>query len=93
MPRPVRIQGREGADYEDPAGSMSRSFPIKLSDTADLPCSTRVLFIATAGTLHYKMVGGDERERALPAGYHPLRISRIYATGTTIAEGDLEGHV
>ncbi len=87
-----RYQGREGADYSNPAGSMARSFPIRLSDTADLPCPTRVIYLGSCGVLHYLTVGGDERTRTLAAGYHPLRLQRVFVTGTTIPASDLEGH-
>ena len=87
------IGSTEGSSYASSAASMTRSFGVKQSDTNDLIMPTRVLYIGCAGTIKYTMVGGDVRTRTLPAGYHPLQIKKIWATGTTIADTDMEGHV
>ena len=88
----MAVQTRELGDYGNAAGSMAHSFPITLNDNVDLVQPTRVLFLACAGIVHYLMEGGEERTRWLPAGYHPLRIVRVYSTGTTIVATDMEGH-
>lgn len=83
---------RELVDLGNPAGSMSTSFAIPKSDTADLPVCTRVIYLACEGTLHYTMIDGSERTRVLAAGYHPLRIKRVWDSGTTFTQEQMEGH-
>lgn len=83
---------RELVDMGNPAGSMSSSFAVPMSDTADLPICTRVLFLACEGQIKYTMIDGSTRARTLPGGYHPLRIKRIWATGTTFTQDQMEGH-
>jgi len=86
------LGGREFGDFASPDASFTHSFAILLSDTEDMPNYARVIFIGCPGFLHYKMLSGEVRTRKLPAGYHPLQITRVFVTGTTIPADELEGH-
>lgn len=62
--------------------------PITPNDAADLPEGlTRAVFVGVAGDL--VCVDKTGQEFTLPSGagqYHPLRVARIKATGTTAAQ-------
>lgn len=73
-----------------PAGSLQASFPIVPDDDRVLDEKLRVIYIGVAGILHYEMINKDERTRNLAAGYHPLKVRRVFSTGTTASE--IEGH-
>lgn len=57
-------------------------------DGADLATITRCIWIGAAGDLRVMMARGAAPVTFpnMTAGWHPLRVSRIYATGTTAAE-------
>lgn len=64
------------------------------SDTADLPNWARALLVGTAGTAYVDTVGDGstntanyEQNVALPlqAGYNPVSVRRVRATGLTAA--------
>jgi hypothetical protein len=58
--------------------------PVTPSDTADLPKLTRKgLMVGTAGTLHVLDEGNQALTLTVPAGFVPLVVRRVYATGTT----------
>lgn len=62
-----------------------RFVPIAPDDAADLPGGlTRSLFVGGAGDLRLRDVHGNEAIIASQAGqYHPLRVARVLAAGTT----------
>lgn len=73
-----------------PAGSSGASDPIcnavavTPSDTVDLAIVPRVLFLSAPATVRVQMVGGGAPVAIpLEAGMTPIRVTRIYATGTT----------
>ena len=54
------------------------------SDTTDLAFTSRALFVGTPGDLRVTMAGGDTVTFAnLAAGFVPLRVRRVHASGTT----------
>ena len=86
------LGNRELGDFASPSASFAHSFAIILSDDEDMPQYTRVIFLGCGGVLKYKMLSGQVRTRKLPAGYHPLQITRVFVTDTTIPASELEGH-
>jgi hypothetical protein len=54
------------------------------SDSTDLPEISLALYIGTAGTLKVTMLDGSVVTYAsVAAGRHPLRVKRVWATGTS----------
>ena len=54
------------------------------NDSADLATASRALWIGEGGNLSVTLVGGETLTFiGLTAGWHPLRVIRIHATGTT----------
>lgn len=54
------------------------------NDAADLTHVSRGIWIGTAGDLRVTMKSGQTvTYPSLAAGWHPLRVSRVLATGTT----------
>ena len=50
---------------------------------ANNPSNGCVLYVGVAGDLKVKTVGGDiVTIVAAPAGYHPLQVTQVFATGT-----------
>ena len=63
------------------------AFSVTPSDSVDLTYVTRGIYVGVTGSLKVTMVGGEAVTFvALAAGaIHPIRASRIWATGTTAA--------
>ena len=56
-------------------------------DGADLPTSSRAIYVGASGDLVVTMVGGGTVTlTAVPVGILPIRVSRVHATGTTAAD-------
>lgn len=54
------------------------------NDAVDLTNTTRAIHIGTAGSLKVTTVGGSTVTFATMAvGYHPLRLTRVWAAGST----------
>lgn len=54
------------------------------SDTVDLPAVPKGVYIATEGALRITMLSGTTLTTpTLHVGWHPLKVTRIFATGTT----------
>lgn len=68
-----------------PAGTLIAVTP---SDTADLAVgATRAIHVGTAGTLAVVDMNGNAAVlRSLDGQYHPVRVRRILATGTTATD-------
>lgn len=65
----------------DPVAHAAEITP---SNGADLPHVTRVLYLGGAGDLRVTMADGSlVTFAALSAGWHPIRVSRVHATGTS----------
>lgn len=66
---------------ESPA---SRLIPVTPSDTADLPMASRALNVAQAGFVRVTTIAGDTGQVHIAPGIpFAIRVSRIWATGTT----------
>lgn len=56
-------------------------------DAADLAITTRALYVGTSGNLRVTLASGDIVTFAnVGAGWHPLRVSRVWATGTAASD-------
>lgn len=54
------------------------------SDTVDLTTAPRALYVGVSGDVKVNMLGsGAVTFKAAPVGVLPIRVSRVYATGTT----------
>ena len=66
---------------ESPA---AHAFVVSPDDGADLPTTTRGVSVAAAGLVRVTMLGGETVEIYIAAGVpFPLRVVRVWATGTT----------
>lgn len=65
----------------DPILSASSIIP---DDGADLPTSTRAIYVGGAGNLRVTLVSGDiVTFENMGQGWHPLRVERVWSTGTS----------
>lgn len=54
------------------------------SDTTDIAVTSRAIYVGGAGDLRVTLSEGDTVTlSAAGAGWHPIRVNRIWATGTT----------
>jgi len=68
------------AGLESPAISAAIVTP---NDSADLEFVSRGLVLSAAGTVTVDMLGaGENIAIPLQAGWNPIRVKRIYSTGT-----------
>ncbi|WP_105424628.1 spike base protein, RCAP_Rcc01079 family [Neorhizobium tomejilense] len=67
------------------SGPAASGFAITPSDSADLPETTRALYVGTGGHLSVRMLSGETLTLSnIPGGgLLPLRVTRVFATGTT----------
>lgn len=63
-----------------PADNMA---PVTPNDSADLDFITRALMVANAGTLKVTQMNGVAVTITVPAGILPIRVARVWSTGTT----------
>lgn len=78
-----------------PANDKFQSFSVPLSgpisnlanvvpnNSTDLSDVTRAIYVGTGGDVTVVTDGGQTLTIALGAGWHPLRVTRIRANGTT----------
>ena len=75
------------ADFERPASSATvaadSAAAVTPSDGADLAFTCYALIIGAAGTIKVTMRGGQVVTMTVPVGLIPIRVSRVWATGTT----------
>ena len=79
------FQGREPGLTAPPANA----FAVSPSDAADLSLTTRGLYVGTTGNLRVLLAGDSAPVTFVnvAAGVtHPLRVRRVYATGTTATD-------
>jgi hypothetical protein len=77
--------GQAGVSMLFPA---KHAFAVAPADGADLAVVTRGLYVGTAGDVKVTTNGGDTVTfKNLAAGLiHPIRASRVFATGTTATD-------
>lgn len=69
-----------------PSSPLTDAFEVSPSDSTDLTAATRAVYVGVPGDLRVTMLSGDVVTfTALPAGWHPIRVVRIWQTGTTAA--------
>lgn len=62
----------------------SNLYAVAPSDTQDLPNTSRAINVAQAGALRVTTTGGTTATLTVAAGgVFPVRVTRIWATGTT----------
>jgi hypothetical protein len=70
-----------GPDLSAPA---ERAEAVTPSDTADLTNVSRAIWVGTPGNLRVTMrTGAVVTFPNINNGWHPLRVSRVWSTGTT----------
>lgn len=52
-------------------------------DGLDLPATTRAVWVGAAGDLAVRMTGGDVVTLSGASGMLPIRVDKVFATGTT----------
>lgn len=66
------------------ASPVTSAFAITPNDATDLAEITLNLYVSVAGAVKVTMMDGTDVTYAnLAAGRHPLRVKRVWATGTT----------
>lgn len=66
---------------ESPALNLA---PVTPDDATDLAWATRGINVATSGAVRVTTVGGDDATIYIAAGIaFPIRVTRVWATGTT----------
>jgi hypothetical protein len=61
------------------------AFPITPNDATDISVRTRWILVSTAGNLRVTLTTGQVVTIPVPAGVIPLRVDRVWSTGTTAA--------
>ncbi|EKE74339.1 phage protein [Celeribacter baekdonensis B30] len=68
-------------------GSPTHLAIVTPDDTTDLGHVPQMIYVGVAGTLRVTTLGGETvATPSLQAGWHPLEICRIHATGTTATD-------
>ena len=76
---PFRTQTRSRA------GGPANLLAVTPDDVNDLPYVTQWLYLANAGQLQVTTSGGQTLTTPeMAAGWHPIELTRIFATGTTV---------
>ena len=63
--------------------SLMDLWEVTPDDDTDMPFVSRALLVTSAGRFHVKTARGSEITLPLDVGWHPVRVSRVYASGTT----------
>jgi len=63
----------------------SRGFVITPADGADLAIATNGIYVGVSGDVRVDFFGTGTgiTLKSVPVGYLPIRVKRVYATGTT----------
>ena len=65
-------------------GPVTNAVTVAPSDSTDLPHVTRALYVGGAGNVRVTLAAGSVVDfAALAVGWHPIRVARVHATGTT----------
>ena len=71
---------------EDMSSPARDAFAITPNDSTDLSSTTKALHVSTAGDIKLtfmNMLQGASITLTLDVGYHPIRVKRVWSTGTT----------
>lgn len=74
-----KFKNRESS-LESPA---RRADAVTPNDAADLPNSSRALYVGGAGDIQITTVGGDTVTLTGVSGFLPLCVARVHAAGTS----------
>jgi hypothetical protein len=66
-------------------GPAEDVFEVTPDDDNDLPQMARGLLMETAGTVALVTRAGSTVAPTLPAGYNPIQVKRVLATGTSVS--------
>ncbi|TJV71048.1 MAG: hypothetical protein E5X76_17835 [Mesorhizobium sp.] len=67
-----------------PENTIEHAVAVTPNNTADLATVPVLLWLGGAGDLRVTMLGGETVTFVgLYAGWHPMRVTRVHATGTT----------
>ncbi len=70
-----------------PEGPIQHAATVAPSDTNDLAHVTRALYLGAAGDVAVQMKDGTAVTFVgMGAGWHPVRVARVMATGTTASD-------
>jgi hypothetical protein len=62
----------------------AHAFAVTTSDSSDLSTAARALYVGTGGDIKVTTIGGETVTfTSVAAGFFPIRVSRVFATGTT----------
>ncbi len=68
-------------------GPISKAAEVTPNDALDLTHLTRAVFIGTGGDLRATLADGTVLSFVnMAPGWHPIRVARIWATGTTASD-------
>ena len=71
----------KGTALESPLSNLALVTP---SDSEDLAFVTRAIYVGAAGAVRVTTLGGQTLTTPeLSEGWHPIRVARVWATGTT----------
>jgi len=65
---------------------IAKAEDVTPSDTDDLTLVSRAVYVGTPGTLRVTMRDGGDVTLNAGQGWHPIRVSRIWSTGTTATD-------
>lgn len=68
-----------------PEGPYIDGFPITPNDSADLEQMTNAIHVGTAGNIRVLTQRGRDAIFAVTAGWHRIRVSKVFSTNTTAA--------
>lgn len=72
------------ASLRDPVRTAETVIP---NDAQDLNSVSRAVYVGGQGDLRVTLAGGEDITfRSAPVGWHPIRVQRVWATGTTAAD-------
>lgn len=70
-----------------PEGPIQHALAVTPSDGTDLPHVTRALYVGGAGDVAAVLKDGTSVTFVgMGAGWHPVRVARVLATGTTASD-------
>ena len=64
----------------------SNAAPVTPSDSTDLPFVSRAIYVGTAGDLRVRTHAGQDVTYRGVSGTKVLRVTRVFATGTTATD-------